>query len=80
MNTVQGHQRHLEPKNSRVGSCKMFGYESQQFWHEWVGCRGTNAVIRVQKYVIVRHRPDPQRAWLWWSALAVECLELWSMI
>ena len=33
----------------------------------------------LRKRAIARHRPDPQRAQLWWSALAVECLELWSM-
>ena len=28
---------------------------------------------------IACHRPDPRHANLWWSAPAVECLELWSM-
>ena len=37
------------------------------------------SILRVSLGEIARHRPDPRRANLWWSALAVECLELWSM-
>ena len=37
-------------------------------------------MILGKQYVrIASYRPDPQRAKLWWSALAVERLELWSM-